>query len=243
MNGEYIFAPKQNLSSLNVWISGSVPEREHWTHPLVDRDILEFVSFFSAIVFQKNGTIIHGCHPVFTPILAKQAERFSKNKKQLQLYVSALWGDAEFKKYSDSSVISVVASHKNSTDLNDPEVRNKSLTQLRKKLALRSNCVISIGGKKHLTSGFRAGVSEELEIAQKYGLPCYNIASFGGEASTVDVNSSNPFLTVEEEKLFESLDGISFLISSLISALERDRNRIQLRNFTQSILRILKNKH
>lgn len=220
-----LFTPKKNLSKLKIWLSGAIPEQKHWMHPLIDRDILEFVSFFSAIVFQKGGTIVHGSHPVFTPILVKQSERFAKNKSQLQLYVSSLWGDAGIKKNKDFCEINLVESYMSSKDVTNPVIRNKSLTSLRETLGMHSHCIVSIGGKKHIESDFIAGVSEEILTAKRLRLPCYNIASFGGDSETVDVD--NPFLSTEEATKLEHSDGVSFLISSLVYFLARDRFKIQ----------------
>lgn len=240
MNKPNIFKPIRNLDNLNIWLSGAIPERDYWPTSLTDRDILEFVSFFSALIFQKGGTIIHGCHPVFTPIIAQQAKKFATSKSQLRLFVSNLWGDDDIKHYSSHAEIVVVPSYNDSKELTNIEVRNRSLTMLRDEIVDISQCIVSIGGKLHPNTHINPGVIEELQIAKSEELPSYVIGSFGGAASQprlgtiktskdsgfsieiVTPSEDNKFLTSQEAfDLFNDTD-ISFLPSSLVSYLERD---------------------
>jgi len=61
-----------SLTGVRVWVSGSLPETEISIEK-ERSDILEFVSRFSAKVFQLGGHIIHGSDPSFTPTLLEQA--------------------------------------------------------------------------------------------------------------------------------------------------------------------------
>lgn len=234
----------KKLRPLNIWLSGAIPEIEAWKHPLVDRDILEFVSFFSSLVFKKGGRLIHGCHPLFTPVIVEQAKRFSTSQDQLQLCVSNMWGTKEIEQYADHARIHVVPSFQNSKDFNDPIARNKSLTMLRMEIVRKSNCIVSIGGKLHAGSQIAAGVPEEVNLAKKFRLPCYNLGGFGGAASEAQVNKADNYYLSNEEYLYltESTE-VSFLPSNLARLLGRDATKIALNNKLLKFLSFLLNKN
>jgi hypothetical protein len=118
---------------------------ESWI--VIDQDILEFISYFSSIVFQKGGIVIHGSHPLFTPVIVEQARKFAKGNTQLKLYVSAMWGSEEIKKYSPYAEIIEIPSYKNSNNPDDYLASNQSLKLLRNKMGGESNSILSIGGR------------------------------------------------------------------------------------------------
>lgn len=99
---------KLPLNGIKIWLSGAVPEKEVWSHELVDRDILEFISVFSSLVYENGGTIIHGSHPSLTPVLVREAKRFSTSKRQLQLHILSNWYDDEFKKNEKHSRVTIL---------------------------------------------------------------------------------------------------------------------------------------
>ncbi|MCK6593654.1 MAG: hypothetical protein L6Q33_00475 [Bacteriovoracaceae bacterium] len=231
------FRPQKNLKSIKVWLSGAIPENEYWPHPLIDQDILEFVSYFSAMIFAKGGTIIHGSHPLFTPIVAEQAKNFAQNKSQLKLYVSAMWGQGDIKKHDAYSTIIEIPSYQNSKDHNDPIARNNSLRNLREKMIYDANCILSIGGKLHPNTQIKPGVPEELTIAEKHRIPSYVIGGFGGASEAAgQKNFINPFLSEKEKSKILNANSISFLPSTVVGLLERDRIKISLYRTMNKIL-------
>lgn len=232
------FRHKKNLKSIKVWLSGAIPENEYWPHPLIDQDILEFVSYFSAMIFAKGGTIIHGSHPLFTPVIAEQAKEFAQNKSQLKLYVSAMWGQEDIKKHDAYSTIIEIPSYQNSKDQNDPIVRNNSLRILREKMIYDTNCILSIGGKLHPNTQIKPGIPEELTMAEKRRIPSYVIGGFGGASKMAgQENFANPFLSDKEKEKILTTNSISFLPSTIVSLLERDRIKISLYRTVNKILR------
>lgn len=213
---------KTSLAGVSVWLSGAIPEKEHWIHPLIDYDIMEFVSVFSALIFKNGGTIVHGSHPLFTPILAEQAKKFASSKHQCNLFVSSLWGTADLNKYAEWATITEVKKFCGQVS-DDGDLRNKSLNLLRHEMAKASNCTVSIGGKRHLETKFVPGVQEEYGMAKEYGIPCYNIGGFGGVAEDIHVDESdNPLLSRDEILYLKHSPEISFLPSKLITLMRRD---------------------
>lgn len=231
----------KTLKPLKIWLSGAIPENEYWNHSLVDRDILEFVSFFSSLIFQKGGQIVHGSHPLFTPILVEQAKRFAHNKNQLQLCVSSMWGRADIEKYSKHASILEVDSYQGSKNFDDPHLRNKSLSLLRNEMAHRSNCIVSIGGKLHPGTQISPGVTEEIEIAKYFNLPCYVLGGYGGASSEVQISSNdNKFLSKEEVTYLMENREVSFLPSRIVGLLSRDSKKIAFNNFIRKVLKSFK---
>jgi hypothetical protein len=238
-----IFKPKKNLQHLNLWISGAIPEQHSWPHPLIDQDIIEFISYLSSMIFQKGGIIIHGSHPLFTPIIVEQAKKFADNKSQLKLFVSEMWGKEEINKHSSYAEITETLSYLNSQDFEDLNARNESLKTLRHEMAKKSNCILSIGGKLHSGSQIIPGVIEELDIAERARIPAYVLAAFGGAAQKVGAKCfKNPFLSANDKKLILASQSINFLPSEIVSLLERDRNKIYLYGIINKLIYNFKSK-
>lgn len=219
---------KRILSDCKVWLSGAVPEREHWSHGLVDRDILEFVSVFSALVFERGGTIVHGSHPSFTPTLKRQAEKFAKNVDQLKLFISSEWhgNDASqnrSRKYEMYVLPAVYTGEKFE--------RNESLTILRNEMAKASNSAVFIGGKLHLKSTFVPGVEEEMKLALKYGIPSYVLAGVDGLAKErTDPSlliSMNPHVDQDKLSQISSTQDLFLAPSMVLSSLSEIRKRLR----------------
>src|ERR1700691_2050597 len=82
-----------SLEQYEIGLSGAIPDRKDWSEPAMDRGILEFVALFSGIVFKYGGRIVHGSHPTFTPIIARQARLQANDRlrKPLTLIMSDLW--------------------------------------------------------------------------------------------------------------------------------------------------------
>ena len=147
-----IYKEDDFLRGFSIGLSGAIPKRDEWCEPALDRAILEFVSNFTALVFKYGGHIIHGCHPYFTPVIVRQAERTSLQGKPLTLLISELWVDSVddkiAKNYLKNAEIIVVrragiGGHTNT------DTRNKSLSLLRRHLTQRMNILVAVGGQLH----------------------------------------------------------------------------------------------
>src|SRR5436309_6457806 len=93
-----------SFTGVRVWLSGSLPETRISTEK-ERADILEFVSHFSARVFQLGGHIIHGSDPTFTPTLLEQARAHQGRggkKDSLILAVSRFWSDRKSTRLNSS---------------------------------------------------------------------------------------------------------------------------------------------
>jgi len=170
-----------SLTGVRIWLSGALPEPEHST----DRErteILEFVSRFSAKVFQLGGNIIHGSHPSFTPTLLEQARIHIENggkKDSLILAVSRFW--------SKQSNIPIDEWRANCLVYETPEVsgenaRDESLKILRCWMVARCDAIVVIGGKWWQEVAGRAGVPVEVGLAMERGIACFLLGGLGGVA-------------------------------------------------------------
>lgn len=174
-----------SLSGLNVCLSGAIPERECWSEPAMDRGILEFVALFSGLIFKYGGRIIHGSHPSFTPVILRQARlhAISNNRPPVTLVMSDLWfsdySDEEIEKMTDIAEL-IVTKKIGEGDASNPDVRNASLTAMRKVLVASQNMMVSVGGKLHDKDGSNPGVAEEMMLASSKKIPRYLIGGLGG---------------------------------------------------------------
>lgn len=208
------------LRGSTVWLCGSVPEREFWTHSLVDRDILEFVSVFSSLIFRNGGCIVHGSHPSFTPILVRQADKFAFSKKQLKLFISSRW-EKEAVIGSGKYTTSIPAVYKNGDFDLAP-----SLTSLRKTMVSNVNSAVFIGGKLHLGESGVPRLDEEMNLAKLNGVPSFLIGGTDGfTKDKVDnefVGYMNSFVPIETLKNISIEENLTVLPSQLISLLMKN---------------------
>ena len=176
-----------SLEQYEIGLSGAVPERSDWSEPAMDRGILEFVALFSGLVFKYGGRIVHGSHPTFTPIILRQARAQAPNRsrKPITLVMSALWaadlkGD-EIDSLTDVAEL-VITKKIGSGNVADADTRNRSLTAMREVLVDTQNVMVAVGGKMHNGDGIIPGVGEEIQLAQRKGIPQFLIAGLGGFA-------------------------------------------------------------
>jgi predicted RNA-binding protein with RPS1 domain len=202
------------LRGFKIGLSGAIPERKYWSDRPLDIEILSFIHNFSAIVMKYGGTIVHGMHPTFTPILLKLAERFKRGGDQVPLILigSELWlkhlpSDKKMQIKAVSELIEV--KQVGQGDSNDPSVRNESLTKMRKVLTRSMNIYVGIGGKYHKNSEITPGVYEEYNIAKQRNLPCFIIPALGGMTADLFENSDEFELYKNSNKMSD--DDILFL--------------------------------
>ncbi len=188
------------LKGLKIGISGAIPERETWKNKALDYEILNFVRTFSGLVMKYGGTIVHGSHPAFTPILLKLSQQHLREgeKFPLKLFMSKLWED-----YYSASQLEYYKTNSDLTLTNkigigtatDKETINSSLTQMRTELISEMDLFIAIGGKLHTNSGINPGVEQEHSLAMMANVPCIILPALEGKASDL----------VPEDSWFESM--------------------------------------
>ena len=184
-----------------MWLSGSLPEVGISTER-ERADILEFVSRFSAKVFQLGGHIIHGSHPSFTPTLLGQASDYQRNggkKDSLILAVSRFWS-------KEPQTVPIDDWRQQCLVYETPEAsgqnaREDSLKILRSWMAARCDAIVVIGGKWWQEIAGRAGVPVEVDLAMERGIACFLLGGPGGVAR--DYVARHPQLL---EKLKNGLD-------------------------------------
>ncbi len=204
---------EKKLNGVNVWISGAVPEKDMWPHPLYDRDILTFVAQLSRLVLKKGGVLIHGSHPSFTPILVNQHFQITpKSPERLQLFVSDFFGTEIKDKYADSCQVNLIP--KSSSHDNKPNI-DKSLTALRHEMAKRADIMVVLGGKLHKDSAREPGVFEEIRIANEYDVQSFILPYFKG--ATQFLEEKYPKIKVDLKET-----DLDYLAHALVRKIEKD---------------------
>lgn len=171
-----------SLTGVRVWLSGSLPEVGIPTDK-ERADILEFVSRFSAKVFQLGGHIIHGSHPSFTPTLLANASAYQMSggkKDSLILAVSRFWS-------KQPQNVPIYDWRQKCLVYETPEASGQnahddSLKILRSWMAARCDAIVVIGGKWWQEMAGRAGVPVEVELAMERGIACFLLGGLGGVA-------------------------------------------------------------
>ena len=90
----------------------------------------------------------------------------------------------------------------------DPEIRNLSLTEMRRRLVQKMNVMIAVGGKQHSTDKLIPGVAEELSLARQRGMPCFLVGGLGGMAASLARKKDDSFLALDNELPAEANQGI-----------------------------------
>lgn len=182
-----VVSSTQPLAGFSIGLSGAVPERKHWTEPAMDRAILEFVASFSATVLQKGGRLVHGSHPAFTPVIARQARLHGRQgERQLALVVSELWPATleDYRRLGLTAWVDIISCPKvGAGDEKDAQTRNASLSAMRRRLIEELDLIVAVGGKLHDATPFNPGITEELELAAKASIPALIVGSHGGMAA------------------------------------------------------------
>ena len=224
-----------SLEGYEIGLSGAIPEPAKWSEPAMDRGILEFVSLLSGLIFKYDGRVVHGAHPVFTPIILRQARQHAgfRSRKPVTIVMSALWAKDYTKDSLDSmtDVAELVITEQVGTgSAEDPETRNPSLTAMRKVLIEAQNAMVLVGGKFHEGDGMKPGVGEEMDLAKERRIPQYLVAGLGGFASELAKDllpgSLHNSLTEEENLTLFSTKDVGASVGVIFTHLANDsRNR------------------
>lgn len=169
-----------NLGGARIWLSGAVPEDSESTEE-ERNSILEFVREFSSMVFRAGGSILHGAHPSFTPLLLSCAEKYQTSggrKDCLTLAVSRFFSE-------NSSASPIDEWRKRCVVFETPKVTGDnslqdSLTTLRQWMAERCDAMVVVGGKRWRDAPARAGVPIEVQFGIGRGVPCFLVGALGG---------------------------------------------------------------
>ena len=217
-----IFKHKRTLKGYKVMLSGAIPERDYWESEISDFEILEFVSYFASLVFKKGGTIVHGSHPAFTPILVNEVKKFG-TKEQLIIKASKHFDLEWLNPFEDYCYIERVDKSV-SYYSSENEERNSDLTFLRWRLVDDVDSIVAVGGKLHTSTDIRSGVKEEIELAMERSIPCYSVGSFGGESRRLyyEEKFENAFVSDNLASLQGNKD-VSFISSAIVGVLENEK--------------------
>jgi hypothetical protein len=176
-----------SLEQYEIGLSGAVPDRNDWSELAMDRGILEFVALFSGIVLKYGGRIVHGSHPTFTPIILRQARLHAgtRSRKPVTLVMSDLWArdlkPEDIESFIDVAEL-VITKKIGRGSATHADTRNRSLSAMRRVLVDAQNVMVAVGGKMHSSDGIVPGVGEEMQLAQKKGIPRFLVAGLGGFA-------------------------------------------------------------
>lgn len=183
-----VTSKRLSLKGMRIVISGAIPPREQWSAAGQDRAILEFLRDFTRLVFLLGGTIVHGCHPTFAPVLAEQARRFlgaSGSRGQLKLVMSRLWepmqAPATLQLYERVSELHWTdAVGEGGPDSID--TKSASLVAMRHRLLELADVVVAVGGVGP-RAGMVPGVDQELSMARQRGMACFMVGRLGGQVA------------------------------------------------------------
>jgi hypothetical protein len=220
-----------SLKSLEIGLTGAIPEREKWTERAMDRGILEFVALFSGLVFKYGGRVVHGSHPSFTPIILRQARLHStrSDRPPVTLVMSDLWyvdyPPDEIQSMTDVAELIVTKKVGEGTDA-DANTRNASLTAMRKVLIAAQNIMVAVGGKMHEKDGANPGVAEEMALAKTHKIPRYLIGGLGGYsqklAAQLTPKSLNNGLSMKKNVDLFGTDDVSSCVNIVFENLCRN---------------------
>ena len=218
-----------SLDKYTVGLSGAIPGRESWSEPAMDFAILEFVALLSGIIFKYGGSIVHGCQPALMPVLLRQARLHSdpkRKRKPLNLIMSELWAKdlpIDFREsIADIADFATTKQIGNGT-VDDPETRNRSLTEMRRALIDAQNVMVAVGGKMHKKDGLIPGVLEEMDLAAQKAIPRFLVAGMGGYAAQyakeLMPSSLNNGLSEEQNALLFSTSDVGACVNVIFEQL------------------------
>ena len=170
------------------------------------------------------------------PIILRQArlQAGKRLRKPLTLVMSDLWArdlqPKEIEAFTDIAELVITKRIENESS-NFADMRNQSLSAMRRVLVEAQNVMVAVGGKMHSADGFIPGVGEEMNLAQEKGIPRFLIAGLGGfsrklskQLTPSSLHNSLPQKT--NEVLFSSKD-VSASVNVLFEHLARSKQLAQ----------------
>lgn len=179
---KYVTAATAPPPKRGLIISGAFPEAE----PEFQQNLTDAVHAFARATLDRQGVVIFGAHPTFTPLVFDMARRRRPRdfKSAVRVYVSRYYVDeAGLSEYEE-----------NATVFATEEVggeRDASLTRMRREMIADGQAagLVAIGGKTR-AGGHSPGVDEEITLAREAGLPVFLIGSAGGRTSELGAEMS-----------------------------------------------------
>lgn len=203
---QYILTTTTVAPRRGLLISGAFPDSE----PEFQQRLIDAVHTFVRATLERQGSIIFGGHPTFTPLVFEIARRRRPKdfKTAVRLYLSRYFvKDVELLEYEKSATVSAVESVDND--------RGESLTKMRREMIGDKHVAgfVAIGGKTK-AGGHTPGVDEEIRLAREAGLPVFLIGSAGGRAAEIGAELSaagwveriNGLTAEQNQELLVSLD-------------------------------------
>ncbi|MGB9179681.1 MAG: TIR domain-containing protein [Pyrinomonadaceae bacterium] len=202
----YILSATDKPDKKGLIISGAFPDAK----PEYQQHITSAVHTFARALLDRQGIIIFGGHPTFSPLIFDIARRRRPKdyQKAVRLYLSKFFvSDEDLRRYErQATVIPTEAITDN---------RASSLTRLRQAMILDEQAagLVVIGGRTK-AGGHTPGINEEVALARAAGLPVFLIGSAGGRAAELgaEYNAAgwqtkpNDLSTEQNEELRLSLD-------------------------------------
>lgn len=169
----------------NIIISGAFPEV---VDAFYQQRLIDAVSIFSKMIFDRGCKLTFGAHPTFTPLILKMGEvRLGKARRdKINMYMSREYEDkytkAEIDELKNSTSLFLVDRGKNSEE---------SLTKMRRSMIKESNAaaIVVIGGKTS-KDGKLSGVDEEIKLAHEADIPVFILGAAGGRAYEIAAECS-----------------------------------------------------
>jgi len=179
---QYVRAPAPESPRRGLIISGSFPESQ----PEFQQQLTDAVHAFARATLNRQGVVIFGAHPTFTPLIFDMAKRQRPRdfKAAVRMYASRF--------FAEEAALAGYA--KNATIMPTDAVagrRDESLTRMRRAMIEDGNAagLVAVGGRTR-AGGHSPGVDEEIRLARERGLPVYLIGSAGGRASELGAEMS-----------------------------------------------------
>lgn len=203
---KYLLDREEEIERHGLIISGAFPDAE----PKEQQHLTDAVLTFVRATLDRQGTVISGGHPTFTPLILDIARRRRPRdfKQSIHLYQSRFFvTDKELAQLGRGATIAPVDAVAGD--------RNASLTRMRQEMIADNQAVglVAIGGRTK-TGGHLPGVDEEIELAVAAGLPVFLVGSAGGRAAEICAehkaadwaNAPNKLTVAQNEELMTSLD-------------------------------------
>jgi len=133
------------------------------------------------------------------PLTLAMSERWSKECKPYEIDRYNKW--SHFHETEESSIGEL----------------NETLTIMRRYIAENSDVIICIGGKSHIDSDQKAGITDECEIALENNIPVVVIPFYGGDAKTLTSRYKNDqrVVVIDSSNFTSITQGVSKTIEAV----------------------------
>jgi SLOG cluster2 len=223
------------LENMRVGLSGAMPdEKDLAEHGWSDLDIRTTVLRLVEAVLRHGGTIVHGTHPSFLPLIRRAAETQSDvvaDRHPVTMFVVA-----PYLKHNERETL--LQSHEwyaNVRFIGEPalpakdhsalkKIQRRTLEVMRHQMVDCIDALVCVGGRTVRTGVPEPGVAIECRLAVKHGKPVYLVAGLGGFTQFVRQNlpplPANGLSDLENARLAESANPAE-IVSLVTNGLQR----------------------